>query len=161
MEIRLFCEQDAEQVARLFYETIHEVNIRDYSNEQVKAWSPDNIYFREWVKVCAARFTYVADDKGVIAGFGELESNGHIDCFYCHKNYQRLGVGSKIYHAIETKAYELGIHRLYAEVSITAKPFFLSMGFSLVKEQQVERRGEIFVNYVMEKFLNHEFDSDF
>jgi putative acetyltransferase len=30
---------------------------------------------------------YVADDEGVIAGFGELEPNGHIDCFYCHKKY--------------------------------------------------------------------------
>ncbi|BAY35097.1 hypothetical protein NIES2107_70080 (plasmid) [Nostoc carneum NIES-2107] len=153
MKIRLFQQQDAEQIAQLFHETVREVNIGDYSENQVKAWAPDNINFRNWATICAERFTYVADDQGVIAGFGELETNGHIDCFYCHKNYQRMGVGSKIYTAIEAKAYELGINRLYVEASITAKPFFLSMGFATITEQQVERRGEIFVNYVMEKFL--------
>ncbi|OUL34438.1 GNAT family N-acetyltransferase [Nostoc sp. T09] len=153
MKIRLFQQQDAEQIAQLFHETVREINISDYSNNQVKAWAPDNIDFRNWAKVCSERFTYVADDRGVIAGFGELELNGHIDCFYCHKNYLRMGVGSKIYSAIEAKADELGINRLYVEASITAKPFFLHMGFSIITEQQVERRGEVFVNYVMEKFL--------
>ncbi|BAY92501.1 MULTISPECIES: GNAT family N-acetyltransferase [unclassified Tolypothrix] len=153
MKIRLFQQQDAEQIAQLFHETVREVNIGDYSENQVQAWAPDNINFRNWATICAERFTYVADDRGVIAGFGELETNGHIDCFYCHKNYQRMGVGSKIYAAIEAKTYELGINRLYVEASITAKRFFLSMGFSTIAEQQVERRGEIFVNYAMQKFL--------
>lgn len=153
IKIRLFEPQDAEQVARLFHETVREVNIRDYSSSQVKVWAPDDLYFRNWVEVCSSRYTYVADDEGVIAGFGELEPNGHIDCFYCHKNYQRCGVGSQIYQAIEAKALELPVSRLFVEVSITAKPFFQRMGFLVVKEQQVTRRGETFTNYAMEKFL--------
>ncbi|MFM5900284.1 MAG: hypothetical protein ACKPJH_04260 [Dolichospermum sp.] len=40
-----------------------------------------------------------------------------------------------------------------AEVSITAKPFFQHWGFTVVKEQEVERRGIKFKNYVMEKYL--------
>jgi putative acetyltransferase len=153
MEIRLFCPQDAEQIAQLFHETVREINIRDYSTNQVKSWAPDNLYFRNWSEVCANRFTYVADENGVILGFGELEPDGHIDCFYCHKNYQGRGVGRQIYQAIEAKALELGLTRLYVEASITAKPFFQRLGFSVVKEQQVSRREEIFTNYVMEKFL--------
>lgn len=154
VNVRLFETQDAEQIARLFYETVREVNVHDYSIAQVKAWAPDDIYFRNWAEVCSSdRFTYVADEQGVIAGFGELEPNGHIDCFYCHKNYQGRGVGRQLYQAIEAKALELSIHRLFAEVSITAKPFFQQMGFLVVKEQEVIRRGETFINYVMEKFL--------
>jgi putative acetyltransferase len=153
IKVRLFEAADAEQVAQLFHETVREVNVRDYSIAQVQAWAPDDINFRNWAKVCSSRFTYVADDQGVIAGFGELEPNGHIDCFYCHKNYQGCGVGRQIYRAIEAKALELSITRLFAEVSITAKPFFQRMGFSVVKQQEVVRRGETFVNYVMEKFL--------
>ncbi|MBD1849325.1 GNAT family N-acetyltransferase [Leptolyngbya sp. FACHB-711] len=153
MEVRLFQTQDAEQIARLFHETVREINVRDYSNSQVKAWAPEDIQFRNWVEVCSNRFTYVADDDGVIAGFGELEPNGHIDCFYCHKNYQRCGVGSRIYQAIEAKAYELSLNRLFVEASITAKPFFQRMGFAVVKEQEVMRRGEGFINYAMEKLL--------
>lgn len=151
--IRLFEKQDTEQIAKLFHQTVREVNINDYSIDRVKAWAPDDIYFRDWVSVCSERFTYVADDNSTVAGFGELESDGHIDCFYCHKDYQRMGVGSKIYHAIEAKAQELKIHRLYTEASITAKPFFLRMGFSIMKKQQVECRGESFINYAMEKYV--------
>jgi putative acetyltransferase len=153
MKIRLFEKQDAEKVARLFHETVREINIRDYSRDQVEAWAPENIHFRDWEEICSNRFTYVADDEGVIAGFGELEPNGHIDCFYCHKNYQRCGVGSQIYQAIEAKALDLGVGHLRTEASITAKPFFQRMGFSIVEEQKVTCRGEIFTNYVMEKSL--------
>ncbi|NJK60285.1 MAG: GNAT family N-acetyltransferase [Oscillatoriales cyanobacterium SM2_1_8] len=153
MEIRLFEARDAEQIAQLFHETVRKVNVRDYSSNQVRAWAPDDIHFRDWVEVCSNRFTYVADDEGVIAGFGELEPNGHIDCFYCHKTYQRCGVGRQIYRAIEAKAVELSVSRLFIESSITAKPFFQRMGFSVVKEQKVIRRGATFINYAMEKLL--------
>jgi putative acetyltransferase len=154
MQIRRFRQADAEQIARLFQETVRTVNIRDYSSSQVAAWAPDNLDFRDWAKVCAERFTYVADNAGLIAGFGELEPDGHIDCFYCHKDYQGCGVGRQIYQAIETKALELGLQRLFVEASITAKPFFEQMGFSVLQEQQVIRRGETFTNFAMEKLLS-------
>jgi putative acetyltransferase len=153
MKVRLFDLQDTEQIARLFHETVREINIRDYSSSQVEAWAPDDLHFRNWAKVCSERYTYVAEDGDVIAGFGELEANGHIGCFYCHKNYQRQGAGSQIYRAIQAKALELRIERLFTEASITAKPFFLQMGFSVIKEQQIECRGATFINYAMEKCL--------
>jgi putative acetyltransferase len=155
MEIRLFCEQDADQIAQLFHQTVREVNIRDYSSLQVQAWAPDDLYFRNWAKVCAQRLTYIAEQEGVIVGFGELEFDGHIDCFYCHKQYQNCGVGRKIYQAIEAKAFELGLNRLFTEASITAKPFFQRLGFLVIKEQQVSCRGETFINFVMEKRLDN------
>jgi putative acetyltransferase len=152
--IRLFQPHDADQIAQLFHDTVREINVRDYSIAQVKAWAPDDLHFRNWVEVCSNRFTYVAEHKGTIAGFAELELNGHIDCFYCHKNYQRCGVGSQLYGEIEAKAVELSVDRLFVEVSITAKPFFQRMGFIAVTEQRASCRDETFVNFVMEKFLS-------
>ena len=154
IKIRLFAAQDAEQIAQLFHETVRAVNSRDYSNSQVSAWAPDDIHFKNWVEECSSCFTYVADDDGVIAGFGELEPNGHINCFFCHKDYQRCGVGSQLYRALETRALELSLHRLFVEASITARPFFQHVGFTVVKKQEVTKRGEAFINYVMEKFLS-------
>jgi putative acetyltransferase len=153
LRIRLFQPEDADQIAQLFHQTVRQVNLGDYSSEQVQGWAPDDLNFRNWVEVCVNRDTYVADDGGVIAGFGELEANGHIDCFYCHKDYQRRGVGRQIYQAIEARARELQLSRLFVEASITAKPFFERLGFALVTEQQVARRGVTFINYVMEKSL--------
>nr|WP_228021236.1 GNAT family N-acetyltransferase [Romeria gracilis] len=134
--IRLFKVEDAEPIARLFHQTVREVNVRDYSASQVRAWAPDDIHFRDWAKICSNRFTYVADDSGVIAGFGELESNGHIDCFYCHKDYQRRGVGSQLYRAIEAKAAELAVDRLFTEASISAKPFLNAWDFQWLKNRK-------------------------
>ena len=154
MKIRLFENQDTEKIARLFHETVREINSRDYSPAQVNAWAPKDIYFRDWRNICASRFTYVADDQGTIAGFGELEATGHIDCFYCHKSYQRCGVGRQIYQAIEAKAIELSLRTLTTEASITAKAFFQQMGFLILKGQEVTCRGEVFINYKMEKSLH-------
>ncbi|MBE9013781.1 GNAT family N-acetyltransferase [Pseudanabaenaceae cyanobacterium LEGE 13415] len=153
MLIRLFRPEDAAQIAKLFHDTIREVNIRDYSIAQVQAWSPDDLYFRDWATICAQRFTYIAEEAGLIFGFGELEANGHIDCFYCHKDYQRQGIGQAIYQAIEAKSRELNVDQLFTEASITAKPFFQSLGFTVITEQQVSCRGETFTNYRMEKIL--------
>jgi putative acetyltransferase len=155
IKIRPFEEKDVAPIAQLFHQTVREVNICDYSSNQVKAWAPDDIYFRDWLAVCSNRFTFVADDEGVIAGFGELEPNGHIDCFYCHKDYQGCGVGRQLYQAIEAKAVALSLSRLFTEASITAKPFFQRMGFSTIQGQTVTRRGETFINYAMEKYLEN------
>ncbi len=155
MEIRLFQLQDVEQIAQLFHDTVHEINIQDYSNQQVEAWAPNNIYFRNWAKICATRFTYIADQNGLILGFGELEANGHIGCFYCHKNYQRCGVGRLIYQQIERKALYLHLKGLFTEASITAKPFFAQMGFTVLQKQQVYCRGVSLTNYLMGKSLIH------
>ena len=37
--------------------------------------------------------------------------------------------------------------------SITARPFFEARGYRVVRPQQVERRGQVLTNFVMEKEL--------
>ncbi|NJN73085.1 MAG: GNAT family N-acetyltransferase [Limnothrix sp. RL_2_0] len=153
MFIRLFRPADTDQVAQLFHDTIRTINLGDYSQEQVEAWAPNNLYFRDWETVCTKYFTYVAEERGQILGFGELEKNGHINCFYCHKNNQRRGVGTQIYRAIERKANLLELEFLCVEASIIAKLFFQKMGFSTIRRQQVYCRGQAFINYLMQKPL--------
>ncbi|MEH2318598.1 MAG: GNAT family N-acetyltransferase [Nostoc sp.] len=138
---------------KLFYDTIHEINICDYTQEQVNAWAPETMDYEVWHKRLQAKLPYIAENNGEIVGFGELEPDGHIGCFYCHSKYQRKGIGSKLLIHIKDTAQLQGIKRLYTEASITAKPFFENKGFSVVRQQQVELRGVWFQNYVMEKYL--------
>jgi len=154
MKVRLFKPEDTEQIALLFHNTVRKINSRDYSTAQVMAWSPTDLYWRDWSGLCSSRFTYVAAENQKVLGFGELEADGHIDCFYVHHQYQRCGVGSSIYSAIENKARDLGLEQLVTEASITAKPFFLRQGFAIINSQQVSCRGEIFTNYSMAKELS-------
>ena len=155
MQVREATRADAFQIVRLFHDTIHTVNRRDYTPEEINAWSPAVPDADAWAeRKFPTRTTFVADNDGTIAGFGELEGSGHIDCFYCHHQYQRRGVGSAIFRRIEDKARTLGLARLFTEASITARPFFESHGFAVVKRQTVVRRGVELTNFVMEKTLS-------
>ncbi|CAB9512688.1 acetyltransferase, GNAT family [Seminavis robusta] len=162
INIRRWEPSDAPKIARLFHETVRTVNLQDYSWAQVQAWAPDDyLDCRDWAQVQADRFTVVAETKKnndgcVLVGFAELEThNGHIDCFYCHKDYQRMGVGRKLYSALEEEARLHNHKQLLVEASITAKPFFEQMGFSVTTPQTVTCRGQSFLNYQMIKSLNN------
>lgn len=145
---------DADQVTQLFYETIHRVNCRDYDQQQLEAWAPAAPDPQQWrTERIRSHQIFVADDQGTIAGFGELEADGHIDCFYCHHHYQRRGVGRAIYEYLETVARQQSSQRLFVEASVTARPFFESMGFHVRKSQIIPIRGVGLRNFVMEKHL--------
>ena len=67
MQIILFQPKDTEQIAQIFHDTVRQINIQDYSWEQVVSWSPNDIYFRNWLKICSSRFSYVAEkDKKLL-----------------------------------------------------------------------------------------------
>lgn len=153
MKVRTYEIGDTQEIIKLFYDTVHAVNIRDYTKEQVDAWAPADIDIEVWIRSLSSKFTYVLEEDGKIIGFGNLEDNGHIDRFFCHQDFQRQGIGTQLLANIESKARELGINKLFTEASITAKPFFASKNFIVVKEQEVERRGQKFINFAMEKLI--------
>lgn len=39
------------------------------------------------------------------------------------------------------------------EASITAKPFLEKRGYHIVRQQEVERKGQLLTNFVMKKLL--------
>lgn len=135
-------------MAKLFYDTVHEVNIRDYTAEQVNAWADGNIDLAAWDKSFTEHYTVVAEENGVIVGFGDITEGGYLDRLYVHKDYQRKGVATAICGALESypDTDELTVH-----ASITAKPFFISRWYSVVKKQEVVRRGVVLTNFVMKK----------
>ncbi|ARR50955.1 GNAT family N-acetyltransferase [Photobacterium damselae subsp. damselae] len=74
-----------------------------------------------------------------------------MDHFFCHHRYQRQGIGSALMAHIFIKAQELGLQKLYSEVSITARPFFEQYGFKVVTVQKVALRGIVLDNFLMQK----------
>lgn len=156
MVIRDYQEQDAKALAEIYYNTIHKINIKDYTQEQVNAWalrsSLDDL--TGWLEKWSKLKPMVAVVNDTIVGFAEFNDNGYIDCFYCHHEWQRHGVGSALMGAIEDRAKAYNVKCIFANVSITARPFFETKGFQMVKEQEVEFRGVKFRNNVMEKILS-------
>ena len=43
MKIRTYEIGDTQKIIKLFYDTVREVNIRDYTKAQVDAWAPADI----------------------------------------------------------------------------------------------------------------------
>lgn len=152
LRLRRFRPDDTPALIDLFRDTVRRVNSRDYTPEQVRAWAPDDVDPARWA-VLADRYTVVAEVDGRIVGFTDLEANGHIDRFFVHADHQAQGVGRAMLSELVAEAGRLGIPRLYAEVSITARPFFVRHGFVVVAEQEVTVRGVVLTNYRMERLL--------
>jgi GNAT superfamily N-acetyltransferase len=154
MIIRRYHDDDLESVVTLFTETVYHVSIRDYSSEQVAAWAPQPPDLMRWRERLAHLTLWVADSGGRLLGFCGLGADGHVDLLYTDYRFQRRGVARSLYQQVETEARSRGVRLLFTEASLTARPFFESMGFGMIREQMVEFRGASFKNYAMEKYIH-------
>lgn len=139
---------DCEQLADLFYQTVHAVNAKDYTKEQLDVWADGNVNLKEWDNSFSAHYTVVCVKDDIIVGFGDIDKTGYLDRLYVHKDYQRQGVASAICDELEQAVHT---NKIRTHASITAKPFFERRGYKVIKEQQVIRAGISLINYVMEK----------
>lgn len=151
--IRPYSPDDLIHIITLFRNTIHAVNSKDYTPEQLNAWAPQNIDAERWGARLLEHYTVVAECDTVICGFGDLHENGYLDHLFTHKDYQGMGVATKIVNAIETQAKITGVAKIVVHASVTAKSFFLQKDYSVVNPQEVHYNGEVFTNYVMQKNL--------
>lgn len=148
MYLREYRSEDCKELTELFYETIHNVNIKDYTKEQVDVWATGNEDLQKWDKIMVESYAIVVVEDDMIIGFGNMDETGYLDRLYVHKDYQSRGVATAICDELEGKSQAPGF---VTHASITAKPFFEKRGYKAVKEQQVLRYGIYLTNYVMEK----------
>lgn len=149
--IRKFKLSDLDQIIQLFYDTVHTINIQDYSQEQVDVWAPKNIDINRWKKSLTDHISYVAEINNTIIGFGDITKEGYLDHLYTHKDFQGKGIGSGILKKLEEEAKKLGLMEITTQASITAKPFFEKHGYITVESQTKVFRGISFLNYKMIK----------
>jgi putative acetyltransferase len=142
---------DIDTIMEIFLSAVHVIASKDYSPAQIAAWG--QVDRERWIKRCDNRPVWIAEIKGIAAGFADLESNGHLDMLFVHAGYQHQGVASALLRHIEEHAIAIGISRIFTEASITARPFFEKKGFKLITAQIVEIRGQQLKNFRMEKIL--------
>ena len=152
--IRPYGVSDATALTNLFRSSVREIASRDYTAAQIRAWAPHEIDAVQFGRRCEAKSTWVAELGGRVAGFSDLEPDGHIDMLYVHPNFVRLGVARALLEHIEETAQINALRRLYTETSLTARPIFEVMGFRMVVPQTLTIRGESMTNYRMEKRLH-------
>ena len=147
MQLREYITSDCEQLSKLFFQTVHSVNAKDYTKEQLDVWATGTVDLKEWDKSFTEHYTVVAIDNNIIVGFGDIDKTGYLDRLYVHADYQGKGVATAICNRLELAVQG----KITTHASITAKPFFEKRGYKVVKEQQVERQGIYLINFCMEK----------
>ena len=148
MQFREYTPSDCAQLAELFYQTVHSVNAKDYTQEQLDAWATGEVDLQAWDASFREHRTIVATENGAIVGFGDMDGSGYLDRLYVHKDYQGQGIASAICDELERFAAGKTIT---THASITAKPFFQHRGYCVMRWQEVIRRGAALTNFVMEK----------
>ena len=48
MELRKYNANDCKELAQLFYDTVHTINAKDYTKEQLNVWATGQIDFEKW-----------------------------------------------------------------------------------------------------------------
>lgn len=148
MFMRRYQPEDCAALAKLFYDTVHSVNAKDYTPPQLAAWAPEKRDMKKWADSFEHSFCVIAVQAGEIIGFGDIKPDGYLDRLYVHKNHQREGVASALCDTLEQS---VRAECITTHASITAKPFFEKRGYRIIREQQVERQGILLTNFVMEK----------
>lgn len=147
MTIRKYQPSDCKALTELFYHTVHTVNAKDYTKEQLDAWAPGNVDLEKWNQSLLEHESLVAVEGETIIGFGDIAETGYLDRLYVHAEYQGKGVAAALCDRLEQAVRG----NLVTHASLTAKPFFEKRGYRVVKEQQVERQGIFLTNFIMEK----------
>lgn len=148
MELRLYRSEDCLALARLFYDTVHTVNARDYTPEQLNAWADGHVDLAAWDASFLAHHTLVAEKNGEILGFADMDGAGYLDRLYVHKDHQGRGVATALCSALEAAC---PVKSFTTHASLTARPFFESRGYQVLRRQTVVRHGISLENFVMEK----------
>ena len=148
MTIRRYRSEDCRRLTELFYDTVHSVNARDYAPEQLDAWAPGQPDLEAWDRSLHAHESFVAEENGVIIGFGDIDQSGYLDRLFVDKDHQGRGVATALCDALEAA---VRAEHYTTHASITARPFFEKRGYRVVRQQRVERQGVFLTNFVMEK----------
>lgn len=152
MTIRRFEQEDARYVAELINRNFYEVNIKDYSKEELDARTFDEEKVRN---IAGYAHMYVCCKDNEIVGCGAISSYwGNLDesillTIFVKPEFHKIGIGKLIIETLEKDELFLRAKRIEIPSSKTAYEFYLKMGYNYKdKNKQLDDEG----HYRMEKY---------
>ena len=134
MEIRLFRQEDAAEVAQVVAKTLKISNSKDYSSEYI-----EEAISSHSAEILAERaktgHMYVVCDQmrivgcGAIAGYWGSTTESILLTIFVLPEYQGKGIGRQIIRALEQDEYFLRAKRIEIPASVTAVDFYRKMGY--------------------------------
>lgn len=151
--IRPYRYGDHVAISAIFCRAVHEIASADYTPAQCAAWSDTKPNPEHWKKRCEQKQPFVSVVNDEIAGFLELDRDGHIDCAYVNPDFQRRGIMTGLVQYALWVASVMKMPRLHVEASIGARCLFERLGFKVLTKQEVVIGDQTLVNYKMELLL--------
>ncbi|MBO0440014.1 hypothetical protein DOK67_0001584 [Enterococcus sp. DIV0212c] len=147
--IRNYQKSDLETIIALFNNTVQAINKKDYTPQQIEQWVQLTPDYEKWHATLSSTHTIVAQNRDKILGFGNISDSGELDYLYVDKEWIGYGVGKMLATNLIDYAFKSGAKQITVYSSITAKPFFESLGFELLEQKINYRNGVLLMNYLM------------
>ena len=151
--IRPALVSDFGTMARAFHDSVRQAARQDYTEDQLRAWSPEILSPEHWQRRTANLEVRVALMGEALAGFIGFTLAGYIDLLFTRPEFVRQGVAKTLLREAEDALTKLGVTTAWTEASLTARRFFEAMGYRFVREQTVCCGGVELRNCRMEKTL--------
>lgn len=140
-------------VAKLVYDSVHELCRGEYTPEQLDAWVPENLHMPAFRRSIFRCYAIVAVLNKEIVGFMSTERDGYVNRLYTRPDMVKQGIASALLEQTEKWARSHGIKKLLLESSKSAEGFYMKNGFVKVGEIRSIKNDLEFVSAKMRKEL--------
>lgn len=152
--IRPLEEKDIHDMQNLFRSTVLNVNIKDYTKEEVEDWASCGDDMGHWKEILFNnQFIGAFDKQDNLIGYSSMNKNGYMHSMFVHKDWQGKGVATLLLSEVERIAIQYEVKEITSEVSKTARPFFEHKGYVVECEQKQQANRLKLTNYKMKKVL--------
>lgn len=157
ISLRPYEAEDAVPTWLVYHDAVRRTALRDYSEEQVRAWAPDEVDAEEWAARRASAYTVVACEGDRVVGFSDLRDGELLDMLFVHPDCAGRGVARMLVESVVRQAEKQGLTRLVTHASRTARPAFEALGFVVDRENgQNWIRGVNLPNFDMHYDISRE-----
>jgi putative acetyltransferase len=154
VEVRAYTSADARATSVIFLRAVRETAPAHYSPAQVEDWAATHGDHASWAAARAAVHTLLGIVDGRVAGFTDLDDDGHIDMLFVDPDLGRRGVASTLLAAAAALAAQRGLRVLTAFASLTSRPVFERQGFVVVGERSFGEGDRAARTYAMRRVLD-------
>lgn len=154
ISVRPYASDDAVPTWLVFQVAVRRTALHDYTEEQVRAWAPDETDAEEWAGCRASAHTYVVCEGERVVGFSDFTDDGLLDMLFVHPDYSGQGLARMLVERVLQEAKQRGLSRLVTHASRTARPAFEALGFVVDRENTSNWiRGQNLPNFDMHYYF--------
>lgn len=150
MALRRFRLADADPCYAVYWQAVHHGTARFYTDEERRAWAPNETAPSQWRDRLADHVAYVSETAAGLNGFISMTRCGHLDFLYVVPEAMGTGLAQSLYDMLLQDPEIAPLPRLDVQASAFSRRFLLKQGWPDVPASTVERFGCALTVYQMQ-----------